>query len=164
MKVWLITIALMLSAAAAFQPAMPNPKLTPGAITNETAAQLCNKSFHTGSVRNVPESEKCKVFALYGISCYPCGRSGPTVHTSSVARCGAYEVDHLISLEIGGSNDIANLLPEPYEKPGIPIGARHKDKLENYLHRQVCAGKLTLPAAQREIATDWYGVYRRMEK
>ena len=34
---------------------------------------------------------------------------------------GEYEVDHLVALEDGGSNDIANLWPEAAEpRPGIP--------------------------------------------
>jgi len=71
---------------------------------------------------------------------------------------GAYEVDHLISLELGGSNDITNLWPEAYAGAW---GARSKDALENRMHRLVCAGQLDLAQAQREIATDWVEAYRR---
>jgi hypothetical protein len=53
-------------------------------------------------------------------------------------RCGDYEVDHLLPLEVGGSNDIKNRWPQPTEKLGVPMGAHAKDRLENYLHRQVC--------------------------
>jgi len=64
-----------------------------------------------------------------------------------------YEEDHLISLELGGHpTDPRNLWPEPYApKPG----AREKDQVENFLHREVCAGRMTLAAAQLAIATDW---------
>jgi len=58
-------------------------------------------------------------------------------------------VDHLISLELGGSNDLANLWPEPYPD------ATAKDKAENALHALVCRGKLDLGVAQRGIARDW---------
>ena len=64
-------------------------------------------------------------------------------------KAGAYEVDHLISLELGGSNSIKNLWPE--KQPG----ARSKDKLENSLHKQVCDGTISLPTAQREIVKWW---------
>jgi hypothetical protein len=61
-------------------------------------------------------------------------------------------VDHLISLELGGSNGIANLWPETTEpRPGY----HEKDRFENYLHDQVCRGAISLSAAQRRIAEDW---------
>jgi hypothetical protein len=37
----------------------------------------------------------------------------------------------------------------------LPLNARVKDRLENRLHALVCAGKLSLPAAQQAIATDY---------
>jgi hypothetical protein len=68
----------------------------------------------------------------------------------------AYEYDHLVSLELGGAtNDARNLWPEPGQSPNI------KDRLENRLHAMVCAGAITLAAAQQEIATDWVAAYRR---
>lgn len=114
---------------------------TPGAvITSATKAQIC-KPGYSSSVRNVPESEKNQVYAEYGIATH---------------MTGQYEVDHLISLELGGSNDIANLWPELADPtPGF----HQKDQVENYLHKQVCDGKLSLKQAQQEIATDWLQVY-----
>ncbi|HSX00337.1 MAG TPA: HNH endonuclease signature motif containing protein [Patescibacteria group bacterium] len=114
---------------------------TPGAVIASAAkAQIC-KPGYSSSVRNVPESEKRQVYAEYGIA----------THTT-----GQYEVDHLISLELGGSNDISNLWPELADPtPGF----HQKDKVENYLHKQVCDGKLSLKQAQQEIATDWLQVY-----
>lgn len=120
-------------------------QVTPGATTGATAKQLCAPGFRTASVRNVPESEKKKVYAEYRV-------------TEKKGVC--CEVDHLISLELGGSNDIKNLWPQPYlPKPG----AHEKDVLENYLHRQVCAGKISLSDAQKEISRDWYGAYEVMK-
>jgi hypothetical protein len=69
-------------------------------------------------------------------------------------------VDHLISLELGGSNDIKNLWPQPYyPRPG----AHEKDVLENWLHRQVCVGNITIERAQQAIAQDWYTAYQHMK-
>jgi len=68
---------------------------------------------------------------------------------------GADEVDHFIPLELGGGNALANLWPEPYSAPG----AHQKDRVENYLHDQVCTGSMDLTDAQIAIATDWYVVY-----
>ncbi|GHO85355.1 HNH endonuclease signature motif containing protein [Dictyobacter formicarum] len=129
---------------------MPGPgglqdkQCTPGAIfPDATARQIC-RSGYSKSVRNVPVSVKNQVYAEYGIT-----------HHST----GQYEVDHLISLELGGSNDIANLWPEAASPtPGF----HQKDQVENYLHDQVCSGKMDLRTAQTKIATDWLSVYKQM--
>jgi hypothetical protein len=42
-----------------------------------------------------------------------------------------------------------------------PWNAHVKDKLEDRLHGLVCAGKLPIEQAQREIATDWIAAYER---
>ena len=56
----------------------------------------------------------------------------------------AFQEDHLISLELGGSpTDPRNLWPEPYPR------ASAVDKIENDLNHRVCAGSLTLAEAQR---------------
>lgn len=71
-----------------------------------------------------------------------------------------YELDHLISLELGGCPDcVANLWPEPYNGQ---LGAREKDTVENYLHKQVCSGAISLHDAQEEIAKNWVAVYTSM--
>ncbi|MDC2953927.1 hypothetical protein PO587_05620 [Streptomyces gilvifuscus] len=57
-----------------------------------------------------------------------------------------YEEDHIIPLELGGAaSDPANLRPVPVAR------ARVDDRLENSLHRAVCAGSLTLPVAQTRV-------------
>jgi undecaprenyl-diphosphatase len=72
-----------------------------------------------------------------------------------------HEFDHLIPLELGGNpSDQANLWPEPYN---IPLGAREKDKMENYLHALVCKGAVTLSQAQFEIANDWVSIYKQIK-
>jgi hypothetical protein len=61
-----------------------------------------------------------------------------------------YEFDHLIPLEIGGTpDDLKNLWPEPHSN------SFDKDKFENYLHKQICSGRMDLKTAQNEIATNW---------
>jgi hypothetical protein len=69
----------------------------------------------------------------------------------------ALEIDHIVSLELGGSNDIANLYPE---RADAAPGFRVKDKLENRLHALVCAGQMTLRSAQLGIATNWQRLYK----
>jgi hypothetical protein len=66
------------------------------------------------------------------------------------------EVDHLLSLELGGSNSRANLFPEAASpRPG----SHEKDRLENRLHTEVCSGALTLAHAQKLIAGAWVAAY-----
>lgn len=68
-----------------------------------------------------------------------------------------YELDHLISLELGGAPaDPKNLWPEPYAGSE---GARVKDKVENQLHALVCRGVVSLTEAQQAIAKDWKQAY-----
>lgn len=83
-----------------------------------------------------------------------------------------YEEDHFISLELGGHpRDPRNLWPERWGTPAQPltargpfpshlVGAKSKDATEKALHRDVCAGTLTLREAQWLIATDWFKYYR----
>jgi len=62
-------------------------------------------------------------------------------------------------LELGGDNVIENIWAEPASpKPG----SREKDHVEDYLHKQVCSGAMTLDEAQRIIATDWLSVWKKM--
>lgn len=123
---------------------LPDSACTPGAIISSvTLNELCQPGY-SSSVRNVPTSEKDQVYAEYGIASH---------------YSGEYEVDHLISLELGGSNDISNLWPElASPTPGF----HQKDQVENYLHAQVCSGKMTLAAAQAEISTNWFDAYHQM--
>jgi hypothetical protein len=96
-------------------------------------SQICTSGY-SKSVRNVPESLKRSIYAEYGIE-------------SHVP--GSYEVDHLVSLELGGNNGAANLWPE------ISPGYHEKDGIENRLHNAVCAGSVSLHTAQLQIARDW---------
>jgi hypothetical protein len=130
-------------AAGAAVPAvdLPNPALTPGAALPVGTGRIC-RSGYASAVRDVPESETAQVYARYGVAHVPY----------------QHEVDHLVSLEIGGSNAISNLWPEPYAGRW---GARTKDVLENRLHHLVCSGALPLRAAQRMEARNWVAAYRR---
>lgn len=132
------------TTGCAVRGALQDPECTPGAIFPDATKDRICQSGYASSVRNVPTSVKNQVYASYGIS----------HHTT-----GQYEVDHLVSLELGGSNDIANLWPEAASP--VP-GFHQKDKVENYLHDQVCSGTISLSQAQSEIATNWLNVYNTM--
>jgi hypothetical protein len=120
----------------------PNGALTPGAVLTSDARKVCVRGY-AQSVRNVPTSEKRAVYASYGIHSH---------------RPHQYEIDHLISLELGGSNEQKNLWPEPYPS------AYSKDSLENALHAAVCAKRIPLDSAQRWIARNWVSAYRAMKR
>jgi hypothetical protein len=123
-------------------PYLPDPIKTPGDTLDVTASDICVLGY-SSKVRNVPQSEKDQVYQEYGI-------------TSRAP--GSYEVDHLISLELGGSNSISNLWPESYTGDW---NAHIKDKLENKLHDLVCNGTLDLKSAQQQIATNWIAAYQQ---
>lgn len=72
------------------------------------------------------------------------------------------EIDHIVSLELGGSNSIANLYPEEAKFADHSPGYHVKDKLENKLHKMVCAGQMTLRAARQQIASNWETLYAKV--
>ena len=95
------------------------------------------------ALRNVSDRDKRIAYAKYGINNH---------------QPGQYEVDHLISLELGGSNAQKNLWPEPYPS------AWSKDSLENALHRAVCAHRIPIDSVQRWISHNWMSAYRAMKR
>jgi hypothetical protein len=131
----------------------PDPERTPGAVNAEITQDnirdtICNPRWSTRSIR--PEAGYTNRLKVEQISEY--GYSDP--------RMRSYEEDHFIPLELGGNpTDPRNLWPEPFETSIADGGAHAKDKVENYLHAEVCSGSLTLEQAQHEIAEDWYRVY-----
>jgi hypothetical protein len=72
------------------------------------------------------------------------------------------EIDHIVSLELGGSNDPANLYPELAVPPNHQPGYHVKDKVENAAHQAVCSGQITLAYAQHQIAANWELLYKRL--
>ena len=120
-------------------PILPDSQLTPGIFIHDATTDIICKKGYTATVRHVTDKQKNEVFKEYNLE-----------------RSGDYEVDHLISLELGGSNDTKNLWPESYH--GM-WNARIKDGLENRLHNLVCDGKMSLREAQLAISTNWIEAY-----
>ena len=131
----------------------PDPVRTPGATNPEIMQDniretICNPRWSTKSIR--PPSEYTNRLKIEQIHEY--GYSDFTRKD--------YEEDHFIPLELGGNpTDPRNLWPEPFDTSIPDGGAHYKDKVENYLHAEVCADSLTLDQAQKEITEDWYRVY-----
>jgi hypothetical protein len=139
----LLVVLAPLAVRSQQPPILPDPKLTPGATLPVTKDDICVPGY-TKKARNVPKSVKDQVYAEYGIISH---------------QPKEFEVDHLISLELGGSNSIKNLWPESYKTQ--PWNAHVKDQLKNRLHWMVCSGQLDLATAQHDIATDWISAYKK---
>lgn len=135
--------------------ALPNPRLTPGAVNPDvepTPENIRRTICQRGWARSVrpPEdyTERLKRLQIreYGYS---------------DRRLRDYEEDHLVSIELLGSpTSPENLWPEPHNVEG-GWGSYAKDRLENRLNHLVCRGELPLADAQRMIATDWIAAYER---
>jgi len=127
---------------------LPDVNKTPGSVRSTTVDEVCTTK--TSTVRNVSDSLKKQLFKNYGI----------TGNDRSVCSEG-FEIDHLVSLELGGDNTANNLWPQSYCGTN---NAHDKDKLENELHRQVCKRQITLIQAQNCIARDWVLCYKQTMK
>jgi hypothetical protein len=139
-----VALALVANIALAFDPPIiPDHAKTPGDVLTTDAAAICVHGY-TKTVRDVPQAMKDQIYSSYGI-------------TDRKPR--EYEIDHLVSLELGGSNSARNLWPQSYLTQ--PLNAHTKDKLENRMHKLVCDGQLDIRTAQQEIAKDWIGAYAK---
>jgi hypothetical protein len=134
----LIAAVFLAGSSGAFAESSPIPSLTPGAtdprVTQATISQTICKTGYTKTVRNVSTQTKHRVYTEYEIA------------TSSQHN---YVIDHLVPLEVGGSNAIENLWPE------AKADAKTKDKIEGALHARVCSGAVDLTTAQRAFESDW---------
>ena len=128
---------------------LPDPGCTPGAVdphvTQATiGTTICRPGGYTSTVRppaSVTGAEKKSALRAY----------------NDAGASSGYELDHLVSLELGGSpNSPRNLWPEPGAAPNP------KDKLKTALHDLVCANRMTLVDAQNMIAGDWVSAYRQV--
>lgn len=122
--------------------AKPRP-LTPGETRPITLREVCEYERAETISRDIPEDKQRAVFAMYGIKS---------------PKPGQFEVDYLITPDLGGTESIRNLWPEPYS---ARWNARVKDQLEQKLHELVCSGRLDLPTAQHDIAVDWIAAYKK---
>jgi hypothetical protein len=139
------------SIAFAQAPTRPDPSRTPGAInTNVTQANIYETICVPGWTRTVRPPED-HTYRVKRVQLRDWGYSDQ--------RTRDYEEDHLIPLALGGSpTSPQNLWPEPWRGAW---NAHVKDRLESYLHEQVCAGAMPLEQARSEIAKDWIAAYRR---
>ena len=129
-------------AFTAERDALPVAALTPGAVWNVTVDELCAPGAH--EQRPVTEAIRSEVVRGYGMERVPAGE---------------YELDYLITPELGGAATVQNLWPQPYASQRW--NAHVKDQLERLLPRLVCERAVSLETAQREIAVDWIQAYKK---
>jgi hypothetical protein len=108
-----------------------------------TSAELCRAAGERDTP-SVPPSIKHAVLREYGAGYF---------------ADEDFELDYLITPELGGVMDAQNLWPERYASQ--TWNARAKDDLEQLLRRLVCSGSLPLESAQRDIAGNWIAAYKR---
>ena len=137
---------------------MPDLTVTKGTVALSSKSDVCGKKWGKDA-RHVTASMKNQVYSEYGTSPGKgvCALKTHTGKNGQSVKEGC-EVDHLISRELGGADSVDNLWPQPYTQHP---GAHEKDWLENQLHKEVCAGTITLEDAQQEIKIDWYAAYTK---
>jgi len=119
---------------------LPDSTATPGDVYPDVAdADVCDPTYANG-VEDPHYSVRVISFANYGLSIYD----------------HEFELDKLVPVSLGGSNEQTNIWPQPYDDVA---GALQKDALERQLRGLVCSGDLTLAAAQEAISTDWWAAH-----
>ena len=138
-------VALTFGASLAIaEPAVdhiaPNSDLTPGAVISTDMAQVCRPGYAENHGR-ISSRLKAEIYQRYGID----------------KAAQHHEIDRLIPLSLGGSDELGNLWPQSLKTK--PWNAVAKNRLALRLHDMVCAGELPLAQAQKEIAEDWIAAY-----
>lgn len=124
-------------------PLLPHGLQTPGSLTYPAPkiSEMCSREFRK-KFPEIPHELKQKVFEAYGID---------------ISKSNLYQMDHLITPEVGGGNDIKNLWPQSLVSR--PWNAHMKDRLENHLHREICQGRMSPNHAQTLLTLDWIDSY-----
>lgn len=133
------------ASAAVEAGTLPVASLTPGATWNVSVSELCDAGAR--EQREIPAAVRQQVIRAYG------------VQNLSESQ---YELDYLITPELGGAPDARNLWPQRYASR--VWNAHVKDQLERLLPRLVCEGQVPLEAAQHDIAHDWIAAYKKYFK
>ena len=147
----LVLLLLAILATAAFaqdrlDPAVPNPKLTPGVVADTDQSVVCGVvggKTYSKRHRQTSAELKAKVRAEY-----------------HQRRCG--EIDHRLPLALGGADALGNLWCQPAAP--APWTYKVKDKLEEHVWEAVCKRHtMTLQQGQAVfLAPDWRVEYRKV--
>jgi hypothetical protein len=147
-----IGLAILMASTAVLADDVPKLELTPGSVrTGLTKAKIFAIKWGRDE-RHVTDAMKLEVFRRYGYS----GNDDPHCIPAGQRHC---EIDHLISRELGGADEVLNLWPQAYGSS--PWNAVLKDKLENRLHREICGGNITLAEGRKMLVQDWREAYQK---
>jgi hypothetical protein len=160
----LTALLLVLSGSAASAEAfrtLPDRMLTPGlTVEGMTLHTICTTRWGDDA-RAVSPAMKQHVRDVYHFNVRTCPRSR---YQKKLMR--RVEIDHLVPRSLGGADDERNLWPQCYEltkknKSLQDDGAHKKDRLEAFLHKDVCTRKSTdlLQTYQRKIKENWLNLY-----
>lgn len=149
----LCVIALWMGGGsnAELMPTVPGVVYSP--TSTNVSGTLCNKEWSTSSIR--PSTSYTGPLKLKKLADY--NKQFAKSYTLAEG-----ELDHVISIELGGDpTNPDNLDFEPYNTmvDGKQMGAHQKDAVENLLHREVCAGTISLSTAQDDVVNHWMDVY-----
>ena len=138
---------------------VPDPKCTPGAVNPTlTLKVLLASGFKTGCVRDQATSakEKASTYDAYGAN-------HPENNTGQNQVC---ELDHLVSLELGGADTLDNIWPQCGPNRAVLKNRyfKRKDTVENYLAWLVKNDRMDLDEAQHGIAKDWTQYLEKAEQ
>jgi len=129
---------------------IPDPRCTPGGVDPTVSAETVrDRRWRTACSRNCESSESDKeVTYEWYKTAKPGGNRGKN------QTC---ELDHLVPLELGGADGLGNIWPQcgPEDAALADRYFKEKDRVENYLAREVKAGRMQLRDAQQGIAEDW---------
>ena len=123
---------------------LPSSFQTPGSKGKANDVQVCAADFEA-SVKPMAKWQRDQALERYG--------KRPEDFTG--------DLDHLIPISLGGTNDPDNLWPLPANKD---MGPEQKKALDLKLHQMVCDKTITLKAAQDAIKKDWVKAYNEYVK
>ena len=159
---------------------LPRPDLTPAVTQQNLSETVC---------RCYGAKEKCDSYAKRVRP--PVSWTAPR-ERESIKQYGYkdtdpshYEYDHFVPISLGGApKDIRNLWAQRFASMGFSIkdvkhtdkdtsftvnrfrfvyGAKEKDRVEFFLYREMCSGRITLKEAQSKILNDWRIEYDKMQ-
>jgi len=150
----LVAIATLVSVLAAAPggacDVRPDENLTGGAASIRTRERIAACGHAKDNRGQMTRERHDEVLKRYGLP--------PGTHPD-------YEIDHLIPLCLGGSDDPSNLWPQPKRRIEATWNAEAKDRLEGKICKMVCAGQINeISTAQEDFASDWITAYQKYYK
>lgn len=164
----IIAGTIVLTTALAVPAAAASPGTSAGP---DASAATCSTSYLplpdpscTPGVTN-PDVTQATIHSTICVSGWTSTIRPPTTYTNKLKQQGIidygysdtnmsdYEEDHFLALEDGGDpSDPRNLWPQPHAGDA---NSYDKDGVETKVKNAICAGTVTLAAAQQAMLTDW---------